>query len=59
MTGRDDSRSGRHEVRLARSENSYEEYQSARERYFERLRVDSEIRRLERAWRLPAATDRR
>ena len=33
----------------------YEDYRSARERYFERLRVDSEIRRLEKAWRLPVA----
>ena len=41
-------------MRLAGSENSYEEYQWARERYFARLRVDSEIRRLERIWRLPA-----
>jgi hypothetical protein len=59
MTGQDDSRSAQREVSLAPSENSYEEYRSARERYFERLRVDSEIRRLERAWRLPGATDRR
>ena len=32
----------------------FDEYVAARERYFERLRIDSEIRRLERSWRLPA-----
>jgi hypothetical protein len=31
----------------------FEEYIAARARYFERLRIDSEIRRLERAWALP------
>lgn len=32
----------------------FDEYVAARERFFERLRIDSEIRRLERSWRLPA-----
>jgi len=33
------------------------EYVAARERYFERLRIDSEIRRLERSWHLSARGD--
>jgi hypothetical protein len=33
----------------------YAAYQSARERFFARLREDSQVRRLEAAWRLPAA----
>ena len=33
---------------------SYGEFRQARERFFEALRVDSERRRLERAWSLPA-----
>jgi hypothetical protein len=32
----------------------FDEYVAARERYFEQLRIDSEVRRLERSWRLPA-----
>jgi hypothetical protein len=44
--------------RLVPARASYEDYRAARERFFERLRVDSEIRRLEKAWRLPAARDR-
>jgi hypothetical protein len=32
----------------------FDEYAAARERYFEQLRMDSEVRRLERSWRLPA-----
>ena len=40
--------------RLAFAGASYEDYRAARERFFERLRADSEIRRLEKAWRLPA-----
>jgi len=39
---------------MARPGTSYEDYRAARERYFERLRADSEIRRLEKAWRLQA-----
>lgn len=31
----------------------FDEYIAARERYFERLRIDSEIRCLEGAWALP------
>jgi hypothetical protein len=31
------------------------EYSAARDRFFERLRIDSEIRRLERAWRQPTS----
>lgn len=33
---------------------SFDEYVAARERYFENLRMDSEVRRLEQTWRLPA-----
>jgi len=40
--------------RLAFAGASYEDYRAARKRFFERLRADSEIRRLEKAWRLPA-----
>lgn len=32
----------------------FDEYVAARERYFEQLRIDSEIHRLERSWRMPA-----
>lgn len=32
---------------------SYGEFKRARERFFELLRVDSEKRRLERAWAMP------
>lgn len=32
----------------------FDDYVAARERYFEQLRMDSEVRRLERSWRLPA-----
>jgi hypothetical protein len=53
-----DSRVQQRRGLLAPSPTSYECYQEARERYFERLRVDSEIRRLERMWRLPEATPR-
>jgi hypothetical protein len=41
--------------RLVPAGASYDDYRAARERFLERLRVDSEIRRLEKAWRLPAA----
>jgi hypothetical protein len=41
-------------VQVARAETSFEAYQSARERFFEGLRRDAEIRRLERLWRLPS-----
>ena len=54
MSGQGDGRSEQCEGRLAVTETSYERYREARERYFERLRVDSEIRRLERLWALPA-----
>lgn len=33
---------------------AYSDYQDARARFFETLRRDSELRRLEAAWRLPA-----
>ena len=39
-------------------ETSFAAYESARKRFFERLRVDSEIRRLEKAWLLPVVTPR-
>ena len=51
------SRDGRRAAgdgRRALAGAGYEDYRAARERFFERLRVDSEIRRLEKAWRLPA-----
>jgi hypothetical protein len=35
---------------------TFEEFAAARERFFAHLRADSEIRRLEALWRLPAAT---
>lgn len=38
---------------------SFAAYESARERYLARLRADSEVRRLEVAWRLPAAVPAR
>lgn len=31
----------------------FDEYAASRERYFETLRMDAEVRRLERMWRLP------
>ncbi|MGE0796532.1 MAG: hypothetical protein AB7H43_15695, partial [Acidimicrobiia bacterium] len=37
---------------------SFDEFQSARERFLERLRVDSEVRRLEGVWQLPAREPR-
>ncbi len=37
-----------------RRRTSYDDFRSARERFFEQLRADSEVRRLEGAWRLPA-----
>ena len=45
---------GREHEDRGRCETSYGEYNSARERFFEGLRVDSEIRRLESAWRMPS-----
>ena len=45
---------GREREDRGRRETNYVDYRSARERFFEVLRVDSEIRRLEKAWRLPA-----
>jgi len=45
---------GRESEDRGRRETNYVDYRSARERFFEVLRVDSEIRRLENAWRLPA-----
>lgn len=33
----------------------FDEYAAARERYFDHLRMDSEVRRLERLWLLPAS----
>ena len=50
---REDGRS-----RISLPDTSYESYRTARERFFERLRVDAEVRRLEKAWRRPAATPR-
>lgn len=40
------------------SPTSYAAYTSARERFLERLRVDSEVRRLESMWQCPAAARR-
>ena len=33
----------------------FDEFVVARERYFETLRIDAEVRRLERMWLLPAS----
>ncbi len=37
-----------------RPEISYGAYSSARDRFFATLRADAEVRRLEKAWSLPA-----
>jgi hypothetical protein len=37
-----------------RRETSFGAYCSARERYFATLRADAELRRLEKAWTMPA-----
>ena len=41
---------GRERDDRGRCDTSYGDYRSARERFFEALRIDSEIRRLEMAW---------
>jgi hypothetical protein len=38
----------------ARRETSFVAYSSARDRFFATLRADSEVRRLEKAWTMPA-----
>lgn len=48
----------RRDARDALRVRGFDEYVAARERFFHRLRADAEIHRLERAWRLPAATGR-
>jgi hypothetical protein len=54
VSGQGESRSEQGGMRVARAETSYEAYESARERFFEALRRDAEIRRLERLWRQPS-----
>jgi len=56
MSGRDGRDDG---VRRRALEHDFDRYANARNRFFERLRVDSEVRRLEKSWSLPAAVMRR
>ena len=58
MSAREEDRREDGRSRASLSDTSYESYRTARERFFECLRVDAEIRRLEKAWRRPAATPR-
>jgi hypothetical protein len=52
VSGQGEGRSEGGGVRVAQRATSYEAYESARERFFEALRRDAEIRRLERLWHL-------
>lgn len=52
MSGQGEGRSERGGVRVVERETSFEAYASARERFFQGLRRDAEIRRLERLWRV-------
>jgi len=50
MSGAQDGRASEPDSGRGHPPAGFGEYSAARNRYFERLRVDSEIRRLERAW---------
>ena len=44
--------------RSTQTGDSFADFRSARAAFFEKLRVESELYRLERAWELPPTTDR-
>ena len=54
MSGARDGRATEHDGGCGHGPAGFGEYCAARNRYFERLRIDSEIRRLERAWQQAA-----
>jgi hypothetical protein len=53
MRGHGDDRDARRDDG-ARRETSFGAYCSARDRFFATLRADTELRRLEKAWTMPA-----
>ena len=54
MSGAQEGRASEPKGGRGHAPAGFGEYSAARNRYFERLRVDSEIRRLERAWQQAA-----
>ena len=44
--------------RSAQLGDSFAEFRRARARFFEKLRIESELYRLERVWELPPVTER-